>query len=196
MIEVQGTPKNRTHYTGLLRFAQEVLNVCEEIGIEPILSASLAVYAYTQNPNMEVHDVDLSCSEAHFPRLGRALSTGGIDCRVRSWHVLRARKGDLKIEFDATEYWMRDIVECYELAKFGDVQFRMISIDGLQELYRRGLIDTADKADDQSKVKHQAIREKLRSLDALHDKRMSSWRRGGSLRTEQDGPGARIDTVS
>lgn len=170
MIEVLATPRNQKHFSSLIGFAREVLEVCDEVGIEPVLSASLAVFAYSQSPNMEVRDVDLSCSESQFPRLRQALRARGIDCRITTWHVLQARRGDLKVEFDATEYWMGDIVECYELAKFGDVKFRMVGIDGLRELYRRGLIDTADKADDNSKVKHQAIREKLRSLDSLADR--------------------------
>ena len=150
-----------------MSFAQEVLGVCDQVSIEPILTASLAVFAYTQDPSMEVHDVDLSCSESDFPRLRAALEDQGIDCRIKSWHVLQAVRADLKVEIDATEYWMRDIPERYERAGIGHVQFRMVGIDGLRELYRRGLVDTADKGDDNSQVKHRAIREKLRALDAL-----------------------------
>lgn len=150
-----------------MSFAREVLGVCDEVGIKPIVSASLAVFAYTQNPTLEVHDVDLSCSESDFPRRRQALEDRGIDCRITNWHVLRAARTDLKVEFDATEYWMQDIPEHYEPARIGDLQFWMVDIDGLRELYRRGLVDTADKGDDNSQVKHRAIREKLRALDAL-----------------------------
>jgi hypothetical protein len=43
----------------------------------------------------------------------------------------------------------------------------MVGVDGLRELYRRGLVDTADKVDDNNRNKHRAIEEKLRSLNAL-----------------------------
>jgi len=167
VIEVTTTPRNQKHFSRLMSFAREVLEVCDEAGVKPVLSASLAVFAYTQNPAMEVRDVDLSCSELHFPRLREALEERGINCRMTNWHVLQAVRTDLKVEFDATEYWMQDIPEHYECASIGDVQFWMIGVDGLRELYRRGLVDTADKVDDNSDVKHRAIREKLRSLDAL-----------------------------
>lgn len=163
MIEVMVTPRNWKHFSRLMRFTREVLDVCDDVGIEPVLSASLAVFAYTQNSAMEVHDVDLSCSESQFPRLRRALRARGIDSRITTWHVLQARKSDLKVDFDATEYWMRDIVERNELAKIGDMRFRMVSIDVLRELYRRGLTDTATKVDDDNPNKHRGIREKLRS---------------------------------
>ena len=167
MIEVTTTPRNQKHFSRLMSFAREVLGVCDEVGIKPILSAGLAVFAYTENPAMEVHDVDLSCSESHFPRLRQALEEQGIDCRITNWHVLQAVRADLKVEFDATEYWMKDIPEHYEAARIGAVHFRMVGIDGLRELYRRGLVDTADKVDDSNQTRHRAIKEKLRSLDAL-----------------------------
>lgn len=167
MIEVTTSPRNQEHFCRLMSFAREVLGVCDEAGIKPILSASLAVFAYTQNSTMEVHDVDLSCSGSHFPRLRQALEERGIDCRITNWQILQAVRTDLKVEFDAIEDWMRDIPEHYELAKIGDIQFWMVGVDGLRELYRRGLADTADKVDDNRQIKHQAIEEKLRSLNAL-----------------------------
>jgi hypothetical protein len=42
-----------------------------------------------------------------------------------------------------------------------------VGVDGLQELYRRGLFDTAGKDDESNLRKHRAIREKLRLLDAI-----------------------------
>ena len=166
MIEVTTTPENQEHFTGLMSFAREVLAVCDEAGVRPILSGSLAVFAYTRDPTMEVRDVDLSCPESHFPRLRRALEGRGIGCRVRGWHVLQAVRGDLKVEFDATERWMRDIPERYEAAEIGDLRFRMVGVDGLRELYRRGLVDTAGEVDGNNQVKHRAIGQKLRALRA------------------------------
>jgi len=167
VIEVKTAPRNHEHFRRLMAFAGEVLGVCDEVGITPILSASLAVFAYTQDPTIEVHDVDLACSEADFPRLRLALEARGIECRIKPWHVLQAVRNDLRVEFDATEYWMRDIPDRYHAAKIGDVQFRMVGVDGLRELYRRGLADTRDEADGHNRNKHQAIKEKLRALDSL-----------------------------
>ena len=103
MIELLATPTNAEHFARLMSFAREVLVVCDQFGVTSVLDGSLAVLAYTGDPSMEIHDVDFSCPESQFPRLQQALESPGIACRVRPWHVLQARRGDLKIEFGATE---------------------------------------------------------------------------------------------
>lgn len=167
MIEVVTTPKNDEHFRQLMAFTQEVLGVCRELDIHPIVSASLAVFAYTQDPTMEVHDVDLSCPESQFPRIRQALEAHGIACRITSYHVLQAMSNGLKVDFDAAEYWMQNIPTRYERAQIGNTQFWMIDRDGLRELYRRGLVDTADKADPNNQIKYRTIKDKLRTLDAM-----------------------------
>ncbi|HWV35087.1 MAG TPA: hypothetical protein VNZ55_05595 [Thermomicrobiales bacterium] len=167
MIDVQQTPANADHFNRLLAFARDVLDCCAALGVHPVLSASLALFAYTRNPDLEVHDVDLSCPESHFPRLQESLRARGIDCTVTTWHVLQARRDDLKIEFDATEHWMRDIPARYERASIAGVPFTLVSLASLRELYRRGFVATADADDPATRAKHHAICAKLHAIDAL-----------------------------
>ena len=165
MIELLATPTNAEHFARLMSFAREVLVVCDQFGVTSVLDGSLAVLAYTGDPSMEIHDVDFSCPESQFPRLQQALESPGIACRVRPWHVLQARRGDLKIEFGATEHWNRGIPDRHETLKVGDVQFCLLGIDGLREQYRRGLVDT-ERQNDDSRNKYQAYRGKFRLLEA------------------------------
>lgn len=169
MIELSVVPKNATHFALLISFAQEVLAACDQIGLTPVLDGSLAVLAYAGDPAMEVHDVDFSCPESRFPQLQQALESLGIECQIKSWHVLQARRGDLKIEFGATEHWNQGIPDRYETVKVGDVTFKMVSLDGLRELYWRGLIDSAEKDDDSNRKKHRTYEEKLRLLGSPED---------------------------
>lgn len=150
-----------------MSFAKEVLAVCDEIGLTPILDGSLAVFAYTLDANMEIHDVDLNCSETYFPRLQHALLKRGIDSKVTDWHVLQVRRNDLKVEFGATEHWMHGIADTHANLKIMDVKFVMVSLDGLRELYLRGLTYTAETSDGANQVKHREYKEKLRSIDWL-----------------------------
>ena len=170
MIDVQVTPANAAHFTRLLAFARDVLDCCAALGVHPVLSSSLALFAYTRNPDLEVHDVDLSCSESHFPRLQEALRERGIACTVTAWHVLQARRDDLKVEFDATEHWMRAIPAQYERASIAGVHFTMVSLASLRELYRRGFVATADTDDPGSRAKHHSICAKLRAIDVLQQR--------------------------
>jgi hypothetical protein len=68
MIRIRNKhPKNRAHFSRLLEFCKEVVAICQDLDIEPVLNGSLAVFGYTQNQAMRVNDIDLACSEPAFP---------------------------------------------------------------------------------------------------------------------------------
>ncbi len=58
MIEVTTSPSNEQHFLTLMSFARDVLALCDDVGITPFLDGSLAVFAYTQDSSLEVHDID------------------------------------------------------------------------------------------------------------------------------------------
>ena len=167
MIDVTTKPQNADHVQRRLSFARDVLAICDELGIEPVLDSSLAVFAYTQEPSLEVHDIDLACPEADFPRLRESLEAQGIECRLKPWHVLQAHRSGLKIDFGASEYWNQNLPAGTERVCFGDVTFRVVSLDALRELYLRGLADTQGKTDPASVAKQSSYTEKLRLLGAI-----------------------------
>ncbi len=150
-----------------MSFARDVLALCDDVGLTPILDGSLAVFAYTRDADMEIHDVDFSCPEAQFPRLLRALETHGFNAKVTGWHVLQVRRDGLKVEFGATEHWMQGIPGHHEVLKIEGVQFVMVSVEGLRELYLRGLAATVGEEDRHIEAKHRAMKEKLRLLDSI-----------------------------
>jgi hypothetical protein len=165
VIEIRDRqPKNGAHWARLMAFCREVLAVCHDLGIEPVLSGSLAVFGYTQDPAMRVNDIDLACSEREFPRLCRALEAQGIVCVVKAWHVLQARSGDLKVEFDSLEHWMADVPGGTNTLVVGECAFKVVSLAGLTELYRRGLEATAGADDENQRAKHSAIAAKFAAL--------------------------------
>jgi hypothetical protein len=151
----------------LYTFADDVLAVCDALGIEPVMDGSLAVRAYTQDPTITVRDIDLNCSEDDFPRLQRALEEAGIFCEIQDWHVLQARREGLKVEFGATEFWMQGICGPYETLQLGNHTVRMVNLEALRELYQRGFDATAGIAPEREK--HEKIEAKLRALDSASD---------------------------
>ena len=150
-----------------MSFARDVLSLCDHDDLPPHLDGSLAVFAYTQDPGLEVHDIDLNCSESDFPRLHQILNLHGFASKVTDWHVLQIRRDGLKVEFGATEYWMQGITDDREILEINDVQLLMVSVESLRELYRRGLADTAETSDGADPAKHRAQKEKLRLLDSI-----------------------------
>ena len=155
---------NGEHVSRLLAFCREVMAVCTELGIAPVLSGSLAVFGYTQDGTMEIHDIDLACSALEFPRLQCALGAQGIHSELRPWHVLQALRDDLKVEFDSMEYWLADLPGEYQTLVVDGVRFKVMGLSGLRELYRRGLEATCGEVEGE---KHLAIAEKYEALCAV-----------------------------
>ncbi len=165
MIEIRNErPKNKEHFSRLFEFCKEVVAVCNDLDIAPVLNGSLAVFGYTQSQAMRVNDIDLACSELEFPRLSRALDAKGIVNELKEWHVLQGRKDDLKVEFDSMEYWMKDLPDDYDTLVIDGYSFKVIGLPSLKELYRRGLEATANQNDEVGRAKHAAFKEKYEAL--------------------------------
>lgn len=77
-------PKNGDHVRKLVGLCRKVLVICDELEVQPILSGSMAAFAYTNDPDLEVRDLDLSCSEEAFPLLQRAFESHSMSVNVTS----------------------------------------------------------------------------------------------------------------
>ena len=165
MIEIRNEgPANREHFSRLLEFFKEIIAFCNDLGIASVLNGSLAVFGYTQSQAVRVNDIDLVCSELEFPRLSRALGAKGIAHELKEWHVLQARKDDLKVEFDSMEYWMADLPEDYDTLMIDGHRLKVVGLSSLKELYRRGLEATGSESNGVNGAKHLAIAEKYEIL--------------------------------
>jgi len=160
-------PKNKDKFVRLIEFFKEVLNICGELNITPVLSGSLAVFVYTAAQEMDVNDVDLSCSETEFPRIINALEARDISYRLRAWHVLEIIRDDLKVEFDSVEYWYKDLpVEC-EILQVDNYRVNMLGLNSLIEFYRKGMNDRVGKTDENEKTKYEALKLKFEMLEKI-----------------------------
>jgi hypothetical protein len=153
-------------FARLIAFAEDVLAVCETVGIDPVMDGGLALQVHLGGALFSVHDVDFGCPEVDFPVLRRGLGSAGIFCEIQPWHVLQARRDDLKVEFGAEEVWNSDLTGPYDSVRIGRFTVRMMDREGLREQYRRGVIATADDPNDPQPEKHARIVAKLAALDA------------------------------
>jgi hypothetical protein len=168
MIELgNDRAKNGEHFSRLLAFCREVTAVCDELNIAPLLTGSLAVFAYTRRRMIGVNDIDLACSESEFPRLCRALAARGIACEVKAWSVLQARRDDLKVEFDSTEHWLADAPTASEALIIDGYVLDIVGLSSLRELYRRGLEAVARQPNEVDRGKVAAIAEKYALLCSM-----------------------------
>lgn len=150
-IDKKVLPKNKDKYLKLIKFLKEVLPVCQSLNIEPILDGSLAILAHTKSSELIVNDVDFSYPEKDYPRLVKALNRVSINAEVKEWHVLQARKDNLKIEFSDIEHWYKGIPTRHEILIIDDLKIKMLDLDSLIAYYRKGLDDTKDNRDKKEK---------------------------------------------
>jgi hypothetical protein len=167
MIRLSLFPKNKDKFARLIEFCKEVLNICHELNITPILSGSLAVFAFTKNQDMNVNDVDLFCSEAEFSRIISVLTERSVSYKLREWHVLQILKDDLKVELDSVEYWYRDLPIICEILQIDGDQVNMLGLNSLREFYKQGMKDRANKTDENEIIKYEALKAKYELLEQV-----------------------------
>lgn len=168
MIEIRNErPQNSEHFSRLLAFYRDIDRVCHDLHITPLLSGSLAVFAYTRNQMMRVNDLDLACSESAFPRLSDALAAHGMASEVKAWHVLQVRREGLKVEFDSIEHWFAGVATGYDTLSIDECVFNVVELSSLRELYRRGLEEVMQRHDAGRGARYAAIAEKYALLSAV-----------------------------
>jgi hypothetical protein len=169
MIVLDFFPKNQDKFLRLIEFCKVVLDVCHDLGISPILNGSLAVFAYTKNQELNIHDVDLACSEREFPGIIAALEERGINYKLKEWHVLQILKEDMKVELDSIEYWYKGLSMLGETLQIDSYKINMLNLKSLKELYRRGMNETADKTEEEDRIKYEALKVKYEALEKVNE---------------------------
>jgi len=157
----------------LIQFASNIVEICKLLSIDPILTGSLAIYAYTQNASLQIHDVDLSCHENDFPKLTTYFDQHGIDYKLKDWHVLQVWKDGMKVEFDSIEHWMPDLPDTTNQLVVGDLIVKIVNPDYLYRLYQIGYDNTFNATNDTDRDKHEKIKQKLQLLDEYFLKKVN-----------------------
>jgi hypothetical protein len=160
-IRLGPLPTNRAHFDELWSFCADVLRVCSELGVEPIMNASLAVLAHTKCPDLEVHDVDLSCPEAAFARISDAFAGTDVTSEIMEWHVLELHRGDLKVEFDSAEVWMQGLSDVTDEFSHEGSTVRVVTREDLAILYRRGVEASEHATAPEGVARHEDLARKL-----------------------------------
>lgn len=160
-------PGNKEKFVRLIGFFKEVLDICGELNINPVLNGSLAVFAYTGNHEMDVNDVDLACSETEFPRISSALEERCIGYKLKQWHVLQIFRNDLKVELDSVEYWYKGLPMDCETLQVDNYQVSMLDLHSLMEFYRQGMKDRVVKTGENERMKYEALKLKFEALEKI-----------------------------
>ncbi len=154
-------PANRENFNELWPLCVDALEIVRSLGVEPVMNASMAVLAYCQDPTLEVHDIDLSCSGAYFDAISELAATRQIDCELQEWGVLELHRGHVKVEFDEAEQWMQGLRGDTETVLIRSTEVTMVSRADLATLYQRGVDAYAGRGGDEIVARHLDLSRKL-----------------------------------
>ena len=62
-------PKNKEHFKKLIPFAQEIIKICRENKIDPIIYGSFSHFVHTKDKTMNVNDIDLIIPKKDLPKI-------------------------------------------------------------------------------------------------------------------------------
>ena len=100
---------NRKRLAKLLAFMGPVVELCNGVGVRPVVYGSYAYLIYTGDPKAVVNDIDLLVPGASLEKIRDALRENEILCRYYPGKTLHVFKDKLKIEIDSCENWSIDI---------------------------------------------------------------------------------------
>ncbi|WP_143542774.1 hypothetical protein [Rhodococcus qingshengii] len=116
-------------------FCEEVLSICDEVGVKPIIYGSLAVRHYTGDESIPVNDMDFLVPDACLESVLTILNDREIEHSFDSeWRSLTLLKGDSKIELDSIELYHpgKHNFECFDF--FGS-PLNIIGLSALKAVY-------------------------------------------------------------
>lgn len=153
-------PKNKEYFLRLKLFCEEILNICRDLKIKPLLYGSLAYFGYTKIEETYINDIDFLIPEDSFTNFIYVLKNTNFRYKYsEKWHTLQIFHKGLKIEFDSIEFWQKNLPIKTNKFNFDGLILNVVSLDNLKTIYK--------KASEVSKDNPQRYHEKFKQLKEL-----------------------------
>ena len=101
------------------------------------LTGSLAYLFYTKDFNSNVNDIDLMCEYDDILKMSKILS-GKYYFDLTTYNSMNIFNNDMKISLDSISHYFTGLERKFEIVKINNILFKIITIDSLIEVYRRG----------------------------------------------------------
>jgi len=140
MKKINISPKNKSQYLKLLKFGEEIVQICKDVGFEPIVYGSLAYFAYTNDCNVKINDIDFLIPKKSYMQIMKILDKKKIKYNWDpKWPILQIFKGKLLIELDPIDGWPKNIVKSSLEFEFNRLKLNIVSLDLIKKSYTLGL---------------------------------------------------------
>ena len=155
-------PQNDDYFFQLLHFLKELLEMCIELKLEPVIYGSLAYAFYTNDESIYINDIDILVPESAFSSLiERITKHSDLRYEETDYHSIKVFKYKAKITFDAMEEYSKDLPRDFVKVILNDIPLTIVSLNSLKEMYNRGKNTIP--------VKSAQYSTKLQRLDLLSD---------------------------
>lgn len=135
-------PKNKEHFKKLIPFAQEIIKICRENKIDPIIYGSFSHFVHTKDKTMNVNDIDLIIPKKDLPKIANILKRKKIKSKYYpQYNTIIIEKGKLKVEIDDIGRGRKTISDdklsknIFDKVDFYGVPVRIIRLNQLEEMY-------------------------------------------------------------
>lgn len=140
MKKVRAYPKNKSEYVRLLKFGEEIIQICKDVGVNPIVYGSLAYFAYTKDSKIKINDIDFLVPENSYKKIMKILDSKKIKYNWDpKWPILQVFKGKLLIELDPIDDWPKKVVKSSQEFEFNGLKLNVVSLDLIKKSYDLGL---------------------------------------------------------
>lgn len=145
MVLIKVYPKNKKDFIKLKTFCKEIIDICKELKITPLVWGGLAYFGYTQQKKYVIHDIDFLVPDNSIKKVIKILKERRIKYKyISDWHLLVISKGNLKIELDPIEWYYKGHKKFKEF-NFDGLIVRIVELKSLIKIYEKASKVSKDK---------------------------------------------------
>jgi hypothetical protein len=129
-------PANKEHFKKLIPLAQEIIALCNEEEISPIIYGSFAHFYYTKDKSLNVNDIDLLIPKKEFFKILK-----GIKKKIKAKVIIDEgtiiiKKANIKIELDSSnETELKALEKNLTQINFYGTEIKLIGLEDLEKIY-------------------------------------------------------------
>lgn len=162
-------PANKEQFQKVLAFGDEILQLCSELSITPIVYGSLAYFAHTKDESLPVNDIDFLVPEKFFDQLLKKLSEmKGVTFEKMPYHSIEVYKDGIEMDLDSMEHFLDPRPRDASVVEINGREYRVVNKPALIQIYQEALDNMPDERHlDDKRAKYQ---KKLDTLKATNSK--------------------------
>ncbi len=133
---LQVFPKNKDSFLELIKFGENIFDICKELKLNPIIYGGLAYFYYTNDMKTPVGDLDILVPESSFPKIKKILKDRNISFKdIPQWKSIVCSQGNLKVDIDSLEWCLGEINKNTISVHIEGQKCKILNLESLIKVY-------------------------------------------------------------